>query len=96
MSGGGTPGTASRPWPWPPLAVLAICAVQSRTCDDHQAQQNMIKLTVNEIRRLLNVFLIEPVRDLVHRLHWSGWRRQHQLCAKRCHYTRRLTLGLQP
>ena len=77
------------------LAVLAICAAESRDPHDHPAQQTMIELTVNEIRRLVNAFLIEPVRDLIHRLHWSGWRRQHQLRAKRSHYTRRLNLELQ-
>lgn len=78
------------------LAVLAICAADSRDSDDHRAQQTLIELTVNEIRRLINVFLIEPARDLIHRLHWSGWRRQHQLRAKQSHYTRRLNLELQP
>ena len=78
------------------LAVLAICVAESRDPDDRPAQQTMIELTVNEIRRLVNAFLIEPVRDLLHRLHWSGWRRQHQLRAKQSHYTRRLNLDRQP
>lgn len=78
------------------LAILAICAAQSRDRDDYRAQQHMIELTVNEIRRLVNAFLIEPARDLIHRLHWSGWRRQHQARAKRAHYNRRLNLELQP
>lgn len=78
------------------LAVLAICAADSRDHNDHPTQPTMIELTVNEIRRLINTFLIEPVRDLIHRLHWSGWRRQHQLRAKQSHYKRRLTLELQP
>jgi hypothetical protein len=77
------------------LAVLAICAAESRNPDD-PIQHTMIELTVNEIRRLINAFLIEPARDLIHRLHWSGWRRQHQLRAKRAHYARRLGLELQP
>ena len=51
---------------------------------------------VNEIRRLINTLIIEPVRDLIHRLHWSGWRRQHQARARRAHHARRLTLELQP
>jgi SRSO17 transposase len=78
------------------LAVLAICAAESRDPTDHPTQPTMIELTVNEIRRLVNAFLIEPVRDLIHRLHWSGWRRQHQLRAKQSHYARRLTLELRP
>jgi SRSO17 transposase len=78
------------------LAVLAICVADSRDPDNPPTQQTMIELTVNEIRRLINAFLIKPVRDLIHRLHWSGWRRQHQLRAKRSHYTRRLNRELQP
>lgn len=78
------------------LAVLAICAAARHDRDDHHTPQNMIELTVNEIRRLINAFLIAPTRQLAHRMHWSGWRRQHQLRAKRSHYTRRLSLELQP
>ncbi|WP_326585370.1 hypothetical protein OG889_44655 [Streptomyces sp. NBC_00481] len=47
------------------------------------------------LRRLVNAFLIAPALGLIH-LHWSGWRRQHHLRAKRSHYTRRLSLELQP
>ncbi|MFG1886084.1 hypothetical protein [Micromonospora sp. NPDC049102] len=56
----------------------------------------MIELTVNEIRRLINVLLIRPTRSIVHRLRWSNWRRRHQARAKRAHHTRRLNLELQP
>ncbi|MBM0236267.1 hypothetical protein JNW88_02385 [Micromonospora sp. ATA32] len=31
----------------------------------------MIKLTVNEVRRLINTFIIRPISDLAHRLRWS-------------------------
>jgi SRSO17 transposase len=76
------------------LAVLAICAADSRDRDDPR-RQTMIELTVNEIRRLINTLIIQPIHDLHHRLHWSGWRRQHQDRARRAHYERRLTLELQ-
>jgi len=78
------------------LAVLAICVADSRHCVDDPVQQAMIELTVNETRRLINTLIIEPARDLNHRLHWSGWRRQHQARARRAHHERRLTLELQP
>jgi hypothetical protein len=78
------------------LAVPAVCTADSREANDDPNQQTMIELTVNEIRRLINTFIIEPVRSLTHRLHWSGWRRQHQLRARRAHYARRLTRELQP
>jgi SRSO17 transposase len=77
------------------LAVLAICAADARTSDRH-AQPDMIELTVNEIRRLINVLLIRPTRSIAYRLRWSNWRRRHQAQARRAHYARRLNLELQP
>lgn len=46
----------------------------------------LIRLTVNEVRRLINTLIIEPVRDLAHRLHLCHWRRHHQAQARRSHY----------
>ena len=77
------------------LAVLAICAADARAAD-RPAQPDMIELTVNEIRRLINVLLIRPTRSITYRLRWSNWRRRHQARARRAHYARRLTLELQP
>ncbi|MEU4595454.1 IS701 family transposase [Micromonospora aurantiaca (nom. illeg.)] len=76
------------------LAILAICAAD--TTHDEPNDSKLIKLTVNEIRRLINTCIIRPISALVHRLHWSGWRRRHQARARRSHYTRRLSLELQP
>ncbi|MEJ3746647.1 hypothetical protein WEI85_25570 [Actinomycetes bacterium KLBMP 9797] len=56
----------------------------------------MIVLTINEIRRLINVLIIEPIGGLAHRLRWSTWRRRHQARARRAHYTRRLNLNHDP
>ena len=78
------------------LAVLTICTADSRGQRDDPTRQTMIPLTVNEIRRLINTLIIAPVRDLIHRLHWSGWRRRHQARARRAHHQRRLNLELQP
>lgn len=79
------------------LAVLAICAADATTDKpDHPSEPGLIPLTVNEIRRLLNTLIIEPIRDLTHRLRWSHWRRRHQARAKRSHYQRRLTAEPQP
>lgn len=77
------------------LAVLAICAADART-PDRRAQPDMIDLTVNEIRRLINVLLIRPTRSIAYRLRWSNWRRCHQARARRAHYARRLSLETQP
>lgn len=79
------------------LAVLAICnADATATPPDNPASPGLIPLTINEIRRLINTLLIRPIRDITHRLRWSTWRRQHQARARQAHYTRRLSLELQP
>jgi hypothetical protein len=67
--------------------------IQSPSSPSSQVIRRAVNLGV---RRLLNMFLIEPAHDLIHRLHWSGWRRRHQARAQRAHYTRRLDLALQP
>jgi SRSO17 transposase len=77
------------------LAVLAICAADAQSADRH-AEPDMIELTVNEIRRLINVLLIRPTRSITYRLRWSRWRRRHQARARRAHYARRLTLEFPP
>lgn len=78
------------------LAVLVICTADARNHDRDPIEHTIIELTVNEIRRLINTVIITPIRSLAHRLHWSGWRRQHQNRARRGHCTRRLNLELQP
>ena len=77
------------------LAVLAICAANAAHDTGDPPHTDLIRLTVNEIRRLINTLIIDPIRDLAHRLHWSHWRRRHQARARRSHYTRRLNLEHQ-
>ena len=77
------------------LAVLAICAADTSTAEDH-AQPDTIKLSVNEIRRLINILILHPASSTTHRLHWSGWRLRHQAQAKRAHYARHLSLEFPP
>lgn len=89
-SAAGTLGTGSPPWPLAALAVLAICAA------DELPQSGLIKLTVNEVRRLINAFIIRPIHELAHRLRWSQWRRRHEGRVRRAHYKRRLNAELQP
>ncbi|MFY1597092.1 IS701 family transposase [Micromonospora sp. WMMD737] len=78
------------------LAVLAICAADAAAHEtDARTDTGLIRLTVNEIRRLINTCIIRPISDLTHRFHWSQWRRRHQARARRSHYTRRLNLERQ-
>ena len=54
--------------------------------------EELIPLTVPEVRRLLTrlVWTENHPTELV--LLWSLWRRHHQAQARRCHYRRRLSL----
>jgi SRSO17 transposase len=72
-------------------AFLAILAATERT---HPARpEGLISLTCNEIHHLFNALVIESIRSIVHRLHWSTWRRRHQHRAKTSHYQRRAANG---
>ena len=75
------------------LAILAICAAAPPQPPE---TTDVIRLTLNEIRRLINVLIITPTRSITHSLRWSLWRRRHQARARRAHYARRLSLELQP
>ena len=50
-----------------------------------------IRLTVAEARHLIAALITEPVRDTIHMLRWSTWRRLHQSCARAHHYKTRGT-----
>jgi hypothetical protein len=53
-------------------------------------EQTLIRLTRNEIRRLLAT-AIAPVHSIEHVISWSTWRRQHQAQARTSHHARRAT-----
>jgi len=75
---------------WTALAILAhaFLSVMAATELPPAEDQNLIRLTRNEIRRLLAA-AIAPVHDIEHVIHWSTWRRQHQARARTSHYARR-------
>ncbi len=50
----------------------------------------LLPLTVPEVRRLLREVVWRSTPPLERLLHWSQWRRRHQMRAKRCHYRKRL------
>ena len=66
------------------LAVLTILTAQQPDPDPE-----IIALTVAEIRRLLNAFVLATSLPPEHILHWSTWRRTSQARARRAHYQRR-------
>ncbi|MFG3716048.1 IS701 family transposase, partial [Micromonospora sp. NPDC047730] len=69
------------------LAVLTILA--AITVERPDADPEIIALTVAEIRRLLNAFVLTAPLSPAHTLHWSTWRRKSQARARRSHYQRR-------
>lgn len=77
------------------LAVLTTLTTLTTTQDDHDPDTEHIAITVAESRRLLNILIIAPARDLAHAMHWSLWRRKVQARARRAHYQRRLTRDSQ-
>lgn len=55
-------------------------------------EDDLLPLTVSEIRRLLSRLIWTIAHSIDHILAWSRWRRRHQARARRCHYRRRQAL----
>jgi SRSO17 transposase len=70
-------------------AFLAVVTATERAENPTPQGVSLIALTCNEIHRLFNTLIAEPIRDLRHRLHWSTWRRRHQHRARTSHHQRR-------
>ncbi|MGI5152978.1 hypothetical protein ACQEVC_42455 [Plantactinospora sp. CA-294935] len=62
----------------------------------HNPADDLIPLTVNEIRRLFAKLVLTPIRAAGYWLTWSDWRRRHQARAKLSHYRRRQTIDNEP
>jgi SRSO17 transposase len=75
---------------WTTLAMLAhaFLAVTAATERARPTPPGLIRLTCNEIQHLFAVLVLQPVRDILHRLRWSAWRRRQQARARICHYQR--------
>jgi len=56
---------------------------------------NLLPLTVPEVRRLVYRLVWQAPPQPIPILHWSTWRRRHQLRAQRCHYRRRLAMQVR-
>lgn len=67
------------------LTAIAACErAQQQSVDDQ-----LVPLSINEIRRLLARLVINAAHTIDHWLGWSQWRRRHQKRAKTSHYKRR-------
>jgi SRSO17 transposase len=73
------------------MLALALLTVLASTSVDHAGpNQQIIALTLAEIRRLLNALVLTAPPPPAHSLYWSRWRRTTQARARRSHYQRRL------
>lgn len=74
---------------WSALAILAhaFLSVMAATEPPPPGSSGLIRLTRNEIRRLLAAMLT-PAHGIEHVIRWSTWRRQHQARARTSHYQR--------
>jgi SRSO17 transposase len=72
-------------------AFLTVLAAHERST--RPAPDEMIPLTCNEIKHLINALGTRPPRGPSHCLHWSAWRRRRQHHSRLCHYRRR---GAEP
>ncbi len=69
-------------------AFLAVVTATQRTVE--QCNPSLIRLSVNEFRRLFAALVLTPLHTGCGRvLDWSVWRRQHQQRARICHQSRR-------
>jgi SRSO17 transposase len=73
---------------WTTLAILAHAFLAAATAGHHHDPADLIPLTLNELRRLFNILIIEPTRRRSDPLLWSIRRRRHQARAKASHYAR--------
>jgi hypothetical protein len=71
------------------LAMLALAVLTVLAAEQPDTCPEIIALTVAEIRRLLNAFVLAVALPPAHTLHWSTWRRSSQARAGRSHYQRR-------
>jgi SRSO17 transposase len=68
------------------LALAILAAITARMPAQHN--DDLIALTVPEIRRLINTLILARPPDILLTLHWSTWRRRHQARARTSHHQR--------
>ncbi len=72
------------------MLAHAFLAVQTAIQRDNEPPNpTLIRLSVNEFRRLLIALLLTPLHHHDRILDWSLWRRRHQHRAHRSHQKRR-------
>lgn len=70
-------------------AFLTVTRAAAEKGEASTPADELIPVTVPEIRRLLARLIWHHVPDPDSVLSWSQWRRRHQARARRCHYAAR-------
>ncbi|MEU4351853.1 IS701 family transposase [Streptomyces sp. NPDC023838] len=70
-------------------AAAHLAAVRATAHEKRGAGPDLIRLSMNEIHRLLAKFAYAVRHEVEHILRWSLWRRRHQHRARTSHYRRR-------
>jgi hypothetical protein len=60
------------------MLTRALLAVFVATRARQLQPSGLFPLTCNEIARLINHLIVNPIRSVASILHWSQWRRRHQ------------------
>ncbi|MGV9792563.1 IS701 family transposase [Gordonia sp. NPDC003422] len=68
-------------------AFLTVLTATQRTHE--RADATLIRLSINEFRRLFIALVLTPLHTTHQLLDWSIWRRRHQRRAQQCHQNRR-------
>jgi SRSO17 transposase len=73
---------------WTTLVIAAHAFLAAATTASTTSPDGLITITVNELRRLFDALVIDPVRRIADVIAWSIYRRRHQDQAKTSHYAR--------
>lgn len=77
---------------WITLVMAAHAFLAVHTATERLAQPSepgLIRLSVNEFRKLFTILVLTPLHAIADPLRWSLWRRKHQYRARQHHYQRR-------
>lgn len=70
------------------LAYAFLAAVRADEHARRPTPDGLVPLSCNEIQRLFNTLVVQPLHHAAHRLGWSDWRRRHQERSRTSHYRR--------
>jgi SRSO17 transposase len=73
---------------WTTLVIAAHAFLAVAAAATSRRSNDLIAITVNELRRLFHALIIDPARRIADVIAWSIYRRRHQATAKTSHYAR--------